>query len=57
MTNHKALPERCTKLARTNLGHEDDHDEGPGLWVSPPFWIGGALSIALWALFFWTLFA
>lgn len=26
-----------------------DAPEGPGLLVSPMFWLGGAMSVALWA--------
>ena len=37
----------CQEQPRTRV-LEADHDEGPGLLVSPAFWIGGVLSIAVW---------
>lgn len=39
------------------MREEHDHDEGPGLLVSPAFWIGGALSTCIWLGLGWLLFA
>ncbi|MDF2462999.1 MAG: hypothetical protein K0Q43_1234 [Ramlibacter sp.] len=30
-------------------------DEGPGLMVSPAFWLGGLFSVGLWTALAWAL--
>jgi hypothetical protein len=49
-TAHRhAFPLYGTRLERRQDSKTAEHDEGPGLLVSPAFWIGGVLSLAAWA--------
>ena len=50
LVNRAALHgyEAPQEQSRTRAPGAED-DQGPGLLVSPAFWIGGLLSVAVWA--------